>query len=75
MSQSQHTQQFLDIFTYEKMELPKGGDNTVYINCTLLRPLDSFKIGDTVHSISMCINLYLWKDAHTQYYEEAIYTP
>lgn len=67
--------QFLDLFTYEKMEIPEQGKNNAFKNCTMLKPLDNFKVGETIDSIEMSINLFLWKREEDEDFEDAVYIP
>jgi len=65
--------QFLDLFTYESKKLPeKSDENTVFENCTLLKSLDTFKAGENVEAIGVCIQLFLWKNSDD--FEEVHYT-
>ena len=72
ISQPETKNQFLDLFTYENREPPKqSGDNTVFHNCILLKPLDTFKVGDKVEAIGIAMQLFLWKDGED--FEEVNY--
>ena len=73
MSGSETKNQFLDLFTYENREPPKqSGDNSVFHNCTILKPLDTFKVGDKVEAIGITMQLFLWKDSED--FEEVNYS-
>jgi len=64
MSQLETKNQFLDLFTYEKKRLPeKSGENTVFENCILLKPFDTFKVGQNLEAIEVGLQLFLWKNS------------
>jgi len=63
MSKPETLNQFLDLFTYENIYLPeKSGENTMFENCTLLKPIDTFKSGENIEVIAVCLQLFLWKN-------------
>jgi len=73
MSQPETKNQFLDLFTYENQHVPqKSGENSVFYNCTLLKPLDTFTVGENVEAIEICMQLFLWKNSDD--FEEVTYT-
>ena len=49
----------LDFFKYKWAE--QGEQNTVYHNCTVLKPFNNYQPGQQVDAITLFVNLYMWQ--------------
>ena len=50
---------FLNYFEYESTE--QGEQNTTYLNCTILRPMGQYQVGDKVDAINIILEFYIWE--------------
>lgn len=60
--------QFLNLFCYETIS---SSENTVFQNCTILKPFGKFKPGDKVDAIEIQLSLFLWT-SESHFEEETI---
>ena len=62
---------FLHLFSYERVDSGLPNENSVFVNCTILKSFGRYTVGDKVPHIGAQVTLYLWP-TEEDYDEETI---